>query len=396
MSPSRNLVIGACAAPAADRREVEICEHKGVGHPDTITDAVCDAASRALSRAYIEATGCIQHHNLDKGLLVAGQSRPRFGGGDWERPIRLLICGRAAPLPGAIGPAERAREAARSHLACHIRCDSKHFEIETAIHPGSANLDQVFSREPHARISNDTSFGVGYAPYSHLERAVLGLADRLTSAGFRARFPVAGDDFKIMGVRRGDNARFTIALAMVDRHVENAEHYFGLKREICDDLLGTLDRPAQVQVNTLDDPSAKTETGIYLTVSGLSAEMGDDGQVGRGNRVNGLISPCRPMSLEAAAGKNPYAHVGKLYNVLAHQIAQDIHHSVADVGDVHVRLVSAIGRPVDQPQLAEVELLGSGPVTARQRAAIRAVVDHWFERLDQVVEMILAERLRLF
>ena len=68
-------------------------------------------------------------------------------------------------------------------------------------------------------------------------------------------------------------------------------------------------------VNALDDPKASDESGIYLTVTGLSAEQGDDGEVGRGNRVNGLITPSRAMSLEAAAGKNAVAHVGKLYNL---------------------------------------------------------------------------------
>jgi S-adenosylmethionine synthetase len=42
-----------------------------------------------------------------------------------------------------------------------------------------------------------------------------------------------------------------------------------------------------------------------------------DAQFGRGNRINGLITPCRPMRLEAAAGKIPVTHVGKIYNVMA-------------------------------------------------------------------------------
>jgi len=53
--------------------------------------------------------------------------------------------------------------------------------------------------------------------------------------------------------------------------------------------------------------NADTSETAYLTVTGTSAEAGDDGQVGRGNRANGLITPCRPMSLEAVAGKIPSA-----------------------------------------------------------------------------------------
>jgi len=63
---------------------------------------------------------------------------------------------------------------------------------------------------------------------------------------------------------------------------------------------------------------------LYLTATGTSAEQGDDGQVGRGNRVNGLITPYRPMTLEAAAGKNPVSHVGKTYNIAARQICDKI------------------------------------------------------------------------
>ena len=64
---------------------------------------------------------------------------------------------------------------------------------------------------------------------------------------------------------------------------------------------------------------------MYLTLLGTSAEQGDSGQVGRGNRVCGLISLNRPMSVEAAAGKNPVSHVGKIYNVLAHELAMRIY-----------------------------------------------------------------------
>jgi S-adenosylmethionine synthetase len=38
---------------------------------------------------------------------------------------------------------------------------------------------------------------------------------------------------------------------------------------------------------------------------------------GRGNRVGGLITPCRPMTLEAAAGKNAAMHVGKSYSIVS-------------------------------------------------------------------------------
>src|SRR5690606_40191772 len=79
-------------------------------------------------------------------------------------------------------------------------------------------------------------------------------------------------------------------------------------------------RDCAVEVNMAD---GETPESVYLTVTGTSAESGDYGQVGRGNRANGLITPHRPMSLEAVAGKNPVTHVGKLYNLLASRIAAE-------------------------------------------------------------------------
>ena len=84
---------------------------------------------------------------------------------------------------------------------------------------------------------------------------------------------------------------------------------------------GLGDRPVTVVVDTADDLTCDS---VYLTLTGTSAEMGDDGSVGRGNRVNGVIAPFRATSLEAACGKNPISHVGKVYNVLALVAAQDI------------------------------------------------------------------------
>ena len=59
------------ARPRALARAVEICEHKGIGHPDTLTDGACEAAAAALARAYREAFGRVLHFNVYKGLLIA-------------------------------------------------------------------------------------------------------------------------------------------------------------------------------------------------------------------------------------------------------------------------------------------------------------------------------------
>jgi S-adenosylmethionine synthetase len=108
-----------------------------------------------------------------------------------------------------------------------------------------------------------------------------------------------------------------------------------------------------VEVNTADDP---TRGQVYLTVTGTSAEGGDDGQAGRGNRANGLITPYRPMTLEAAAGKNPVSHVGKLYQVAAGRVTQALVAELDGVAAAECYLVSQIGRAITDPQVADVKL----------------------------------------
>jgi S-adenosylmethionine synthetase len=116
----------------------------------------------------------------------------------------------------------------------------------------------------------------------------------------------------------------------------------------------------EVHFNTLDQPGRGVD-GVYLSLLGTSAEDADSGQVGKGNRVNGLISMYRPMGTEAAAGKNPVSHVGKIYNVLAHHIARKIYEQLPGIKEVYVLLLSRIGEPIDRPSMAAVQvLLGKG------------------------------------
>lgn len=50
--------------------EVEIVERKGIGHPDTICDAIMEEVSRSFSREYVNSFGRILHHDCDEPLNV--------------------------------------------------------------------------------------------------------------------------------------------------------------------------------------------------------------------------------------------------------------------------------------------------------------------------------------
>lgn len=57
------------------------------------------------------------------------------------------------------------------------------------------------------------------------------------------------------------------------------------------------------------------------------------------------------MSLEAAAGKNPINHVGKIYNVLAHEMASALAADL-DVAEVGANRENEINRAPRNPRPA--------------------------------------------
>jgi S-adenosylmethionine synthetase len=376
------MVTPLTAAPVA-AQPVEIVERKGTGHPDSICDALAEELSIALSKFYLERCGLILHHNVDKGLLWGGAARAGFGGGEVLQPIELFLAGRATrEFRGIQAPLEEiAVESTRRWLKHNLRAldAERHVRIHCLLRPSSAALADLFlrQRESGVVLANDTSCGVGYAPLDVLENMVLRVERHLNSAAARSACPAIGEDIKVMGVRTGETFQLTIACAFIAAEVRDMAAYQARKaqvRALALDAARTISRaPVDITINAAD---GDTEDSVYLTVTGTSAEAGDDGEVGRGNRVNGLITPCRPMSMEAAAGKNPVSHVGKLYHLVAGRIAHQLVAEIAEVTEAQCMLVSAIGHPVDQPQIAEVkvrlmEARALGAVELRVAAVVR-------------------------
>ncbi len=383
MAPSRNIFVEEVPNLPVEEQPVELVERKGVGHPDSICDAIMEAVSVELSRAYLDTFGRILHHNLDKGLLVAGQTAPRLGGGTVIEPMRLVFGDRATyEYRGVRIPVGEIAEAtAKAWIRGHLRFvdPEVHVIFQNEIKPGSPELVDIFEREVVG--ANDTSAGVGYYPLTETERLVLATERYLNSTAFKAAHPEAGEDIKVMGYRFGRHLTLTVALAFVDRFIPDARTYFERKAAIQETLQQFVERQQQtldqvtVDINTLDDPD-RGEGGMYLTVLGTSAEGADCGQVGRGNRVNGVIAFNRPATSEAAAGKNPASHVGKIYNLLSHELARKIYEEVEGIREVTVWLCSQIGKPIDQPLIAASQLILEPDVALEDvQEAVMAVMD---------------------
>jgi len=389
------------------KRLVEIVERKGQGHPDYIADGISEWVSRYLSRYYLEHFGVILHHNVDKTLVVGGQAAPKFGGGEVVQPIYIIVSGRATsevktkdgtvkiPLGTIV------IQAARDWLKSHFRFldPDVHTIIDYRIGQGSADLVGIYDLGVRGvPLANDTSVGVGYAPLTPLEELVYKTERLLNSRDFKSKYPEVGEDVKVMGVRVGKEVKLTVACAMISRLVKDKSHYLSVKEDVkraVEDLAAKImpDYNVEVTVNAADKPEYDI---FYLTVTGTSAEHGDDGMTGRGNRANGLITPMRSMSLEAAAGKNPVSHVGKIYNVVAQRIADRIYKEVKDVIEVYVEVVSQIGKPINEPKILNVEILSSGELTGELRREAEAIAKEEMERITQVTELILRGEVSLY
>jgi S-adenosylmethionine synthetase len=392
------LVLTSSQDASLADQPVEVVERKGLGHPDSLCDALAEEVSVALSRFYLERFGTILHHNVDKVLLVGGSSRPAFGGGEVLTPIELFLAGRATfEARGVSIPVEElAIESCRSWLQTHMRYldPLRHVRIHSRIRPGSADLVELFLRrkEPTEQLANDTSIGIGFAPATPVEALVRKVESDLRSPEALRAHPERGEDIKVMAVRCGDRVALTVADAFVDRAVRSLDAYRSLRDALRDDVRAAAG-PAEIQVNAGDD----VERGsVYLTVTGTSAEAGDDGEAGRGNRMNGLITPYRPMSMESVAGKNPVSHVGKIYNAAAFRIAAELCARISGLRSVSCQLVSRIGAPVRDPQLVHLHTwLERGVAASSVEAAARPIVARELAGLDRVFEDFLAHRVSI-
>lgn len=357
------IIVRSARLPLAEQT-TEIVERKGLGHPDTICDAVMEQIAVELSQAYLKSCGHVLHFNADKAMLVAGQVACRFGGGSVMSPMRLVMGDRATfewkqkRIPVAEIAERTAYRWFRKHLP--LIKPVKDLICQVELKPSSAELRSVTERgrEP---VANDSSAVVGYAPLTPTERLVFQTEQFLNGASFKRDCADTGQDVKVLAVRTGLHVDLTVAMPLLAPKIRHESAYFSRKARILQRLQHFVQQKAgrqlsvKVHLNGLDRRGAGID-GVYLTLLGTSAESGDSGQVGRGNRVSGVVSLQRPASAEAAAGKNPMTHVGKIYNVLAQVTAEQLHQKVKGLQEVTIWLTSRIGEPVSRPQSVIIEV----------------------------------------
>lgn len=387
-----NVFINELGRTAIEDQPLEIVERKGLGHPDTICDTVMNQISIDLSKEYLKKFDVVLHHNVDKSLLAAGVSAPSFKGGKIIEPMKFVFGDRATFKVGdeEIPVNEIAAKSASDWLKKNLRFvdPEKNVVYQSEIKPGSIALADIFDRKGEYLGANDTSAAVGYAPFTPTENIILDLEKHLNSSGFKKSFPESGEDIKLMGLRKEKNLNITVAMAMVDRFIDSEDDYFKKQEMIYEAIHGFVDDKygfdeVTIDINSLDVKGRGLD-GLYLTVSGTSAEAGDSGQVGRGNNVAGVIPLNRPMSSEAAAGKNPVSHVGKIYNALCYRIANRVMDDVSGVKEIYVWLLSQIGKPINKPSVVSAQIIPERNIELKSVSSlIDEVIADEFDHLHQ-------------
>lgn len=400
------------SVPQLGELETEIVERKGIGHPDTIADALAENLSVAYSRYTLDHFEAILHHNFDKVSVLGGTTEIDFGDGRLANPIRVILNGRASvQFADKIIPVRDLLETEARHFfselfAGHIspeRDVETHWFVSNASGPGKTKWStgsraHLFAPRSIAEVkgydrllNNDTSMGCGYAPLSSLERAVRDLETALNSSATKQMCPWLGTDIKVMAVRIGQRCEFTVCLPQIARYVPSLEIYqenlAAMRMFIEHNLKAYLpESEILLWLNTRDDFA---RGDIYLTAIGSSIESGDEGIVGRGNRVNGLITPLRSINLEGACGKNPKYYTGKLYNVAAHQIAERLHKETRSACEV--LLVSQAGQPLVEPWQTIVRLANK-----YDEKRVAWIVEEELARIPDITERLLAKTVRLY
>jgi S-adenosylmethionine synthetase len=372
-----------------------LLERKGFGHPDTLADHLGEEISRAYSRWTLEHCSAILHHNFDKLGLLGGATKVFYGGGKVLEPVRVLVNGRATRSCGSVQVSvdELVISTVRSFFGSRLPELAEHLSIELNItansSPGAVHAADVSPartswfapesadqlRERRELIANDTSLGTGWAPENEVEVFARQLVDTFsTPRGFGQSRPWCGSDVKMMVLADDEQLDVVLCVPQKSTYVSGRAAYLSNCEEVLDECyrraaLDLPDRKASFRLNARD---IVEDDEIYLTYSGSSIESGDEGVVGRGNRVNGLITPLRPMNLEGANGKNPVYHVGKLYNLAARRIAQRLHSRFGGYAEVH--LVSATGQPLARPWRTLVRMSNADVADDQVSAVVQAVL----------------------
>ncbi len=383
-----------------EKKNFEFVERKGLGHPDTLCDAIAEKASVLYSKYVYNEFGMYANHWFDKVMLIGGESVIDFGIGQLIRPYKVIFAGKAVKHVGNKDiPLDDILHQAASFVLTNNLTDfnsKKDLVVENEIvdYHGAGRLNNRYQPESKEdlkksiskKVSNDCNILSAYAPETSLESTVRELELFLNSSDFKSKYEFTGWDIKIVGTRRGETYSFLINIPFLGSRVKDVEQYFHFKDLLYAEINRWISNRIEIY-NIILNPQDKAGH-YYLTSRGSAADTGDVGVVGRGNRMNGLITPMRPMSIEASCGKNPLDHTGKIYNYLSKKWVEKIY-SFLSV-PVQINVFTMKEEPLEKPTLINVQV-EKDFVSKEEGDKISKIISRDLLNIDSVRDVFINE-----
>lgn len=401
-----------------DNQSFEVVETKGKGHPDNICDTLAEKISANYSKYCLENYGMILRHMIDKLSILGGGTKVKFNGGEMISPIKILVNGRFTDRYNnqKIDYMKIVNETIKKYfheLFPMIDIEKDLLIIDNTHHnegPGVVYNDDNTTKSERAKFfevvndedvtkhnnhnrCNDTSTTVSYYPMSKLEKTVLNIEQLLNSNNYKKVKPWVGNDIKVMGMRKDKKIEITSCVPLISKYVRDIDDYKEKLSEIKKDIENEIKKQFKncdliVYLNTRDDYE---NNDLYMTLTGSAVESGDEGAVGRGNRSRGVIPFSRNFSMEAACGKNPVYHTGKLFTAIGDIISQKIYEKYKVENIVYC--TSKMGDSINNPWNISVEL--NKKLSKEQLDDINNMINKIVDKHEKITKEIINDEIKL-
>lgn len=359
---------------------------------------------------------------LDKVVILGGSSKVSFGHGEMHAPIRVHLNGRFTKSfeKEKIPYKEMIDYVVNNHFKSIFPLldtnrwlqiiDNVHFTQGPGViydKNGSTKNERsqfftVFKKKlanlhNNGYRSNDTSTTVSYYPLSDLENMVVMTEKLLNNMEFKKEHQYIGTDIKVMGKRLQKNIELTICIPFIAKYTPDQNFYIKKLNYLKNYLIEFLNSKfngysIKIFLNTRDNFKKQD---IYLTVIGSAIESGDEGVVGRGNRSNGVISFTRNMSSEAACGKNPVYHTGKIFTVIGDLISKEIYYKFKIENTVY--LTSQMGRDMTDPWQVTIAIDGYNfKIDTDLTQKIKLTTERYLENHSQITKKIIKGEIEVY
>lgn len=366
-----NIQIETSATFLGDK-DIEVVERKGIGHPDTIADGIAETISVEYSKYCLENYGLILHHNVDKVCVLGGLARIDWGSTEIIEPIRVFLNGRISEsfAGDRIPVNDICVHAARKFLAkalpnLDLDKDVKFIHEHTTYskNPIWFKPESIADLPEYKRLfANDTSAVASSSPLTLTEKLVLQIEGFFYDSQQKPIYQECGQDIKVMAIRRKQFIDIRVCFPAILKYCLNVNDYWEITEKVYSNLSEAISNhlPAEysfnLELNQQRDLSMKEPRYLYAVVGGSALDYGEEGLVGRGNNRTGIIPMFRVFSMEAAYGKNPVYHVGKVLGVVADEMSQLLNQRIGQT--VELLLVAKNGDDLLDPSQVVVRTSG--------------------------------------